>query len=355
VMLGRGIDQILPHPSDPRLREPAVRSALDYVRLAEAANGPIPRAVPLAYVWGEALRELARVRPAVRIINLETSVTKSAAYRPKGINYRMNPENVGVLSAAEIDCCVLANNHVLDFGADGLVETIETLHRAGIKTAGAGRTRAEAEAPAIIALGSGRVLVFAFGHPSSGIPRDWAATAARPGIALLDDLSERTLGQLAQRMKVTRWPGDVLIASIHWGGNWGYDIDDAERRFAQRLIEIGFDIVHGHSSHHPKAIAIYRDRLILYGCGDFLNDYEGISGYGEFRGDLSLMYLPQLCAATGKLIDLRLVPFQIARFRLQRASAADAGWLRQRLTSISRPFRVALQADQKGILTALCG
>jgi poly-gamma-glutamate capsule biosynthesis protein CapA/YwtB (metallophosphatase superfamily) len=95
VMVGRGIDQILPHPSDPRLHEPAVRTALEYDRLAEAVSGPIPRAVPPDYVWGEALPELARLRPAARIINLETSVTKSAAYLPKGINYRMNPENVG--------------------------------------------------------------------------------------------------------------------------------------------------------------------------------------------------------------------------------------------------------------------
>jgi poly-gamma-glutamate capsule biosynthesis protein CapA/YwtB (metallophosphatase superfamily) len=309
VMLGRGIDQILPHPSGQRLHEPIVRSALEYVRLAEAAGGPIPRTVALDYVWGEALSELMRFRPTLRIINLETSVTKSAAYLPKGINYRMNPEDIGVLNAAGIDCCVLANNHVLDFGRDGLIETLDTLHRAGIKTAGAGRTLAEAEAPAIFERsGGGRVLVFAFGQCSSGIPRDWTATAERPGIALLADLSERTLARLANEVEAIRRPGDILIASLHWGGNWGYQIDRAERDFAHGLIDIGFAIVHGHSSHHPKAIEIYRDRLILYGCGDFLNDYEGISGHEEFRAGLSVMYLPRLSAATGKLIDLRLIP-----------------------------------------------
>ncbi len=121
------------------------------------------------------------------------------------------------------------------------------------------------------------------------------------------------------------------------------------------MIEIGFDIIHGHSSHHPKAIEIYRDRLILYGCGDFLNDYEGIPGYEEFRGELSLIYLPRLAAATGKLLDLRLSPFRIARFRLQRASPADVAWLQQRLTSISRPFHVELRTDRNGILSALSG
>jgi len=168
VMLGRGVDQVLAHPSDPTLHEAFVHSALDYVHLAEAANGATPRAVAPDYVWGDALTELDRAKPQARIINLETSVTKSDAYFPKGINYRMNPENVGVLSPALIDCCVLANNHVLDFGREGLIETIETLHRAGLRTAGAGRDASEAAAPAVIDLpDAGRVLIFAFGHVRS--------------------------------------------------------------------------------------------------------------------------------------------------------------------------------------------
>ena len=75
-----------------------------------------------------------------------------------------------------------------------------------------------------------------------------------------------------------------MVASVHWGSNWGYDIPREQTVFAHRLIdEAGVDIIHGHSSHHVRAIEVYKDRLILYGCGDFLNDYEGISGYEEFR------------------------------------------------------------------------
>lgn len=116
VMTGRGVDQIMAHPSDPVLYEPSVVSALDYVRFAEALNGAIARPAPPAYVWGAALDELKRRRPDVRVINLETSVTRSDAHVPKGINYRMTPENADCLTAAQIDCCVLANNHVLDWG-----------------------------------------------------------------------------------------------------------------------------------------------------------------------------------------------------------------------------------------------
>lgn len=116
VMTGRGVDQVLPHPGNPHLSEPYMSSAGEYVKLAEAANGPIPRPVDFSYIWGDAIAEFDRIRPDVRIINLETAVTKSEDCVPKGINYKMNPQNVPCLTAAKIDCCALANNHVLDWG-----------------------------------------------------------------------------------------------------------------------------------------------------------------------------------------------------------------------------------------------
>jgi len=120
---------------------------------------------------GDALAELERVQPHARIINLEIAVTASEDAAPdKSIHYRMHPANTRCLTAAKIDCCVLANNHVLDWGRSGLLETLEVLHGAGIRTAGAGRDDTEAAAPALIELpGRGRVLVFAFGMESSGV------------------------------------------------------------------------------------------------------------------------------------------------------------------------------------------
>ena len=70
VMTARGIDQVLPHPGDPALHEPYLKSARAYVRLAEKAHGTIPRPVAFDYVWGDALGEWGRVRPDVRIVNL---------------------------------------------------------------------------------------------------------------------------------------------------------------------------------------------------------------------------------------------------------------------------------------------
>src|SRR5690606_34033792 len=154
-----------------------VHNALAYVHLAEEANGPIPRPVDYSWPWGEALAVLDEAAPDARVVNLETGITRSDDFAPgKGVHYRMNPENLPCLTAAEPDVCVLANNHALDFGTRGLKETLAALAAAGLRTAGAGRNAEEARRPAIVPTASGsRVLVFSFGTPSSGIPRSWAA------------------------------------------------------------------------------------------------------------------------------------------------------------------------------------
>ena len=287
VMTGRGIDQVMPYSAPPELYEPFVRSALDYVTLAERSSGAIPRRAAFDYVWGDALAEMARAD--VRIVNLETAVTARGKPWPgKSIHYRMHPGNLPCLGAARIDCCVLANNHVLDWGYDGLADTLEALHAAGIRTAGAGRDAEEAQSPAIVTLASGkRVLVFACATESSGIVPDWAAEAGRPGVNFLAGLSADAIAKQVER---ARGEGDLVVVSIHWGQNWGYQVSGAERRFARALIDAGVDVVHGHSSHHPKPVELHRGHPILYGCGDLLNDYEGISGHEAYRPGLGALY-----------------------------------------------------------------
>lgn len=345
VMTGRGIDQILPHPGDPRLYEAGLTSALDYVALAEERVGPIPRSAGFSYVWGDALAELARVRPDARIINLETSITTSEEPEPKGINYRMNPANAPCLTAAEIDCCVLANNHVLDWSVAGLHETLEALSANGLKYAGAGRDFVEAATPAIIDVGGDRrVIVFSIGSQTSGIPIEWGAAEDRPGVNLLVDLSDRTVARIAASVRAIKRPADIVVVSIHWGANWGYEIPQDQRNFAHGLIDqVGVDVIHGHSSHHPKAIEVYRNKLILYGCGDFLNDYEGIVGYERFRDDLALMYFVTLCVSTGNLVRLDMTPLQISGLKLNHVSGGDAEWLRDLLNRQGAGFGTGVE------------
>jgi poly-gamma-glutamate capsule biosynthesis protein CapA/YwtB (metallophosphatase superfamily) len=350
VMLGRGIDQVLPHPCNPTLHEGYVHSALDYVRLAEEANGAIPCPVAPSYVWGAALDELNRAQPDARIINLETAITRSEDFAPKGINYRLSPENADCLTAAAIDCCVLANNHVLDWGHTGLLDTLTALERLQIKVAGAGRNLDEASAPAIFPVaGKGRVLVFSFAVVTSGTPRSWNATRDSPGVNLLTDLSEKTALRISSEITCHRQPHDVIVVSIHWGSNWGYDILEQQRHFAHALID-GADVsvIHGHSSHHAKGIELYHERLILFGCGDFLNDYEGIQGYEDYRGDLALMYFADIETAGRNLAAVEIVPFQINQFRLVRPSPPDIDWIWQTLNRESRRFGTGVVLSSPG-------
>ena len=357
VMTGRGIDQILAHPGDPVLFEGYMTSALGYVDLAERRTGPLPRGVAHDYVWGALIDEFQSRRPDLRLINLETAVTVSDDAAPKGINYRMNPANGPVLAAAGINGCMLANNHVLDWGASGLAETLATLDAAGIGHAGAGRTGAEAAAPLILAAPQGaRAIVVAIGCGSSGIPQHWGATAQSPGVALVPEDPAAAVAAVRRSLGAIRSPGDILAISVHWGGNWGYEIPPCQRMIAHALIdEAGATIVYGHSSHHPKAVELHRGRPILYGCGDLLNDYEGIAGHEQFRGNLALAWFADIEAATGALAALDMVPFRIEGFRLVRPDAEEIAWIGRTMQRECGRFGRGVSVTDGGALRLLAG
>ena len=160
-------------------------------------------------------------------------------------------------------------------------------------------------------------------YPVGGI---FASSSAK--VNLLRGLSDSAIQHIQERVQAVKQEGDIVIVSIHWGGNWGYHILQEQIDFAHQLIdEAGVDIIHGHSSHHVKGIEICRDRLVLYGCGDFLNDYEGIGGYEYYRCDLGLMCFARMDPSTGKLVQLQMVPSQIKNFKVNRPSREDALWL----------------------------
>lgn len=352
VMTGRGIDQILPYPSTPTLHEGWVHDARDYVRLAEKKCGPLPRAVSFGYIWGDALAQLEQAQLDFRFINLETSITTSDRWLAKGINYRMHPHNIPCLQAAGIHGCTLANNHILDWGQAGLIETLEALKTAGIKTTGAGRNAVESATPIVLTKGDSRLLFFSVGTFDSGIAENWCATSTRPGVNFIPDLSQKSIGQVRKMIDEYRKPGDVVILSIHWGLNWSFSIPEDQRSFARTLLAEGIaDLIHGHSSHHVKAIEVFQGKLILYGCGDLLTDYEGIGGYQEFRADLSLLYFVTLGAYDGKLLQLEMVPMRTERFRLALANADEAQWLAGVLNREGERFQTSVSLNERRHLT----
>ncbi|HEU4734263.1 MAG TPA: CapA family protein [Kofleriaceae bacterium] len=347
VMLARGIDQILRQPCDPTLHERALDDARDYIAIAEEVSGPIPRGVPPEYPWGEALDVLEAARPDVRIINLETAITRRGKHaEDKGIHYRVSPENAECLRAARIDVCTLANNHVLDWGTDGLYDTLDTLDRLGIARAGAGRDRVEAARPAVIELGDrGRVAVFSVGCADAGVPPWWTAAEGRSGVLVLTELDDDAARMLRHLIEPWRTEGTLVVLSIHWGPNWGFSIPREHRRFAHRLIdEAGVDLVHGHSSHHVKAIELYQGKPILYGCGDLLTDYEGIRSHEAYRGDLGLLYLVTLDEQRA-LSTLEMIPTRMHRFRVTQAGPKEARWLATTLARDGMPLGTSVAIE----------
>jgi poly-gamma-glutamate synthesis protein (capsule biosynthesis protein) len=269
----------------------------------------------------------------------------------KGINYRMHPGNLGCLTAAAIDCCALANNHVLDWGPIGLADTLAALERAGLATAGVGRDAAAAARPALLETGGGRLLGVAYACRSSGVPARWRAGDGHPGVNFLPDLGEASLRRVAA--DVGRWAraGDAVMVSMHWGPNWGYEIPAEHRRFARGLVETaGVHVVHGHSSHHPLAIEVCSKHPVLYGCGDLINDYEGIGGYEAYRSELVLAWFLELGGASHELQSLEMVPFLLRRFRLNRPTPEDAAWLCDAMNRQCRAFRHRVHLTGGGAL-----
>lgn len=352
VMTGRGIDQVLPHSTDPVLYESYVKDARDYVRLAERFNGKINFPVSFDYIWGDALEVWEENLPHLKLINLETSITTHNEPWPgKGINYRMHPNNIKVLTAAGIDHCSLANNHTLDWGRQGLEETMQVLKSADIGFSGVGKNKQQSEEAFILNTPNGRVLVFSYGSRSSGIPDRWAAEPGLSGVNLLPDLKEKTLKTIKQQVEDKKEPGDIVIFSVHWGSNWGYSIPERHREFSHQLIDqAGVDVIFGHSSHHPLGIEVYNGKLIIYGAGDFINDYEGISGKEEYRGELTLMYFPELDPVNGHLKTLKMVPMKVKKFRLNRADSKNAAWLKKTLDREGKFLGTSIRMDTTNAL-----
>lgn len=372
VMCGRGIDQILRHPGSPDINERWAKSSLTYVELAEGRNGPIPRAVDPSYVWGDRLP----VPGAVTVVNLETAVTDRGSPWPgKGIQYRMHPANVEVLLAAGIDVAVVANNHVLDWSQPGLDQTLSVLAGAGVATVGAGTTEDRAWSAAAIRApltnvgdarsarvvptppavtptkSAPRVVVLAVGSTDSGIPHTWAADGDQPGVALLPDLSDRSVDRVAAAVSGQTQPGDLVVLSIHWGPNWGYDIPSRRRRFAHRVIErAGVHLVHGHSSHHPLGMEVHQGHLVLYGCGDLLTDYEGITGHEQYRGELGGIYFATLESGSGRLRRVEIDPTLVKRFQLTKPPPGDVEWLAGMLDHQGRNLGTGVRVGSSGRL-----
>ena len=227
VMTGRAIDQILPHPSKPALHESYVHDARGYLALAERASGDIPHPAPFAYVWGDALAELERRRPAARIVNLETSVTRSDTAWPKGINYRMHPGNVGCLTAARHRLLRAGQQSCARLGARrarrNACDAAARADRDGRRRRRSRQTRRRR--PSCRWARARACWCLPLQPMTAACPRSGPRRRERAGVHRLPDLSKDTVARHRRpRASPSCRPAIAWCSRVHWGGNWGYAV-----------------------------------------------------------------------------------------------------------------------------------
>lgn len=344
VMIGRAVDRILPDHNDGKLYENCIKHSDRYIDLSEKVNGDLPRREIQErghmYVWGDLLDDL-RNRSKCLIINLETPMTSHDVHNAEmGINYRSHPRNVSALQIAGVKIATLANDHALDWNKEGLQETLLTLEQSGIAYTGAGLNVDHALHPAIVSVTISNevvhILVSAYGFKSAGVPQNWAAGGSDCGINFIEEPSILEAKRISNHIensshKLGKRNHKIKILSLHWGPKWGWGTPTQCQTFAHMLIDSGVDVVLGHSSHHIKGIEVYKGKLIAYGLGDFINDFEGIvkQGFEEYRNDLCCLYFPSFDVKQRTLLRLEIIPCKIKHFKVQRTTNKnDIEWIR---------------------------
>lgn len=313
--------------------------------LGRGVNERLLSGVPADGIWGD-------VRPRMlaadaMIGNLEGPITahRTKWHGIKAFYFRADPApGIAALKAGNYRCVALANNHMLDFGGQGLLDTRTHLAEAGIAFAGAGSDAMEAAAPVMLEAGG-----LAIGFISiTNTVRSFAAKPWRPGTNYWKIRSDReNLGRLATLVHDLRRDGaDLIVLSIHWGPNYRWWPPRRYQRFARNAIELGVDIVHGHSAHVLQAVEFHGSGLILYDTGDYMEDF--LPGPG-FRSDRSFLFLVE--AGPGRKPVLRMVPVTLTRAEVNVAKGREAEIVRGDMIRRCRGYAVTI-AEEDGDLVA---
>lgn len=317
------------------------------VMLGRGVNAAL-RHVEAESVWGSTL-PLLRSADAV-IANLECAITLRQTHNPlapKRFHFRADPVAVDVLLAGNVRCVSLANNHSVDFGEDGLFDTMEALASAGIAHAGAGRTAGMAAAPAIVHLPDLTIGVVAL----TDAEPPFAATRRAAGTHYVDiegvPHPAFDLAELASRCRDRKV--DLAILSAHWGPAMATAPSARFRDFAHAAIDAGFDVVHGHSSHTFHGVEMVRDRPIFYDTGGFIDDYRVDE---RLRNDLSFLFLVDVTHA--RVQRVRMIPVRLDFARTNLANGEEARATCRRMLERSAPFGTRIAAGD-GTLTITQG
>src|SRR5829696_8138458 len=295
--------------------------------------------------WGDALPVLDAAD--LRVINLEGAITtrnRPWNRTPKTFHFRADPSRaIGVLRAARIDACALANNHTMDFEEVGLLDTLEHLDAAGIRHAGAGRDLEEAAWPVILdAPNEEKVALLA----STDNEPPFAAGVDRPGTNFLPtSLDPEVLNRVEAAIAGAREAGaDTVLFSDHWGPNMMERPRGLFRRFAHAVVDRGADVYYGHSAHVFQGVEVYRGKPILYDTGDFIDDYAVDE---RLRNDRSFVF--RVSVKGGAFRRLELIPVVLSFARTELAAGEEAKGILRRMEYLSAEMGTAF-ARREGVL-----
>jgi len=288
-------------------------------------------------IWSDLLPLLLKADR--RLINLECVISlRGREWQPdsKAFHFRASPRAIDFLHAAKIDCVTLANNHVLDYGAEALIECLVLLDRAGIKRTGAGASLVEALTPAIVDLPQGRLAVVSL---TDNEP-EWEAGEKKPGVHYIaydaKGLVEPYRVRLAQVLKQARSQADLVMVSAHVGPNWGPP-SAAMRMLAHQIVDLGADLYWGHSNHTPQGIELYKGKAILYSTGDFIDDYAVDR---DERNDLSFLFILEL--ERSRIVRVFLHPVCIEDLYVRLAKDQEIIFLQRTMQAKCATFGTAL-------------
>jgi len=177
-----------------------------------------------------------------------------------------SPETAAALKDAGFGVLTLANNHILDYKEEGLIDTLQRLDEAGLKHAGAGADDKGAATPAIVDIRGMKVVVLA---ASDVVPKGFEAGPEKPGI-----LSMKSAGKFLKLIRKTRKdnPDALLVLSLHWGAEATETPIERQETLAHRFIDAGADMILGHHPHRMQGVEFYKGRPIFYSLGNFLFD-----------------------------------------------------------------------------------
>jgi poly-gamma-glutamate capsule biosynthesis protein CapA/YwtB (metallophosphatase superfamily) len=273
------------------------------------------------------------------LINLECAITTSQQRwpgRPKAFYFGAPPEAVLSLGGAGVDLVSLANNHILDYGEEGLGDTLRLLQEQKIGFAGAGRNLREARRPSLRERKGIRFGMVAYCDHQE----DFSAEEDRTGMAYLD-LRDRGEALIQMRKSLDQmkeanvdWP----ILSLHWGPNSVHRPSAEFVEIAHAAIDLGYTILFGHSAHIFHGVEIYRGRPIFYSAGDLVDDYYVDP---ELKNDHQLLF--EIETKGGALQRIRFHPVFIMNCQTQHANPEQSEYIASRIVRLSAEMGTEVQ------------